>query len=375
MKIRDLIIYPVRIPFSFSVDHHLKNRTSSSSLVVAISTYEGKVGYGEGAPREYVTGESLVEVEEAMDNARSFCTNQIVNTLEDIDALSQELLTKYAMPSMVAAIETALLDLLGQVENCSIADFFTTQKTYPLVYSGVLPHLPKEKLMHWLGVVQKLELQHIKMKVGYVDDLENLTLARQILGWQVDIRVDANRAWTLEEAILKIKELEQFQISCIEEPLVAEEIENLPALSRKISTPLLLDESVYNLKQAAYFAEKIDARQLIFNLKISKSGGLRGASHLHKFAKKHGIDCQLGCNVGETAILSSAGRIFAQTHELKYLEGSFAPFFMEADIGTEPIAFAKKGIAKRLNGNGLGITIDLKQLEKYSHENTNVLVE
>ena len=49
----------------------------------------------------------------------------------------------------------------------------------------------------------------------------------------------------------------------------------------------------------------------------------------------------VGCNVGETAILSAAGRIFAQTHSLEYLEGSAAAFFMEDDIAVNQITFGK----------------------------------
>ncbi|MFT4759122.1 MAG: L-alanine-DL-glutamate epimerase-like enolase superfamily enzyme [Paraglaciecola sp.] len=366
MKITNISIYPVRIPFSFSINHHLKNRAMSSSVVVAVYTDDDKTGYGEGAPREYVTGESLSELQNALENAQAYCINRSINTIQDVDDLCQELYAKYKMPSMISALEIAFLDLLGQNQHCSISRFLNNNQSFPINYSGVLPYLSLDKLLQWLMFVKKLELQQIKMKVGYPNDVENLALARKILGWEVDIRVDANRAWTMEQAIVRIKELERFNISCVEEPLIAEEIEKLPQLSRKVTMPLLLDESVYTLNQAAYFAEKINPKQLLFNLKISKSGGLRAASAIHKFAKAQGIACQLGCNVGETAILSSAGRLFAQTHDLKYLEGSFAPFFMEEDIGTKPLTFSKKGIAQRLEGDGLGISIDLQKLKKYS---------
>lgn len=366
MKITQVNIYPVRIPFSFSINHHLKNRATSSSVVVAVHTDKGIAGYGEGAPREYVTGESLPKVINALENALIYCINRPINAVRDIDSLCKVLAAKYSMPSLVSAIEIALLDVLGQAQDCSITEFLKPEKSYPVTYSGVLPYLPFDKLMQWLMFVKKLELQHIKMKVGYPNDAENLALARKILGWDVDIRVDANRAWTMQEAVTQIKALEQFNISCVEEPLIAEEVHRLPLLSRKVAIPLLLDESVFTLKQAEYFANKIDSKQLLFNLKISKSGGLLGASAIYEFAKANGIACQLGCNVGETAILSAAGRLFAQTHNLKYLEGSYAPFFMEEDIGTEPLTFTKKGTAERLEKSGLGISIDFKKLKKYS---------
>ena len=366
MKIKHIEIYPIQIPFSFSIDHHLKNRARSSSIVIAVHGSDGNTGFGEGAPREYVTGESLTEVVDALQEVVPYCIHQSIESVRDIDDLCQAIYARYPLPAMVGALEIAFLDLLGQEKNCSVSDFFDTAETFPLVYSGVLPHLPTARLKHWMGVLQKLELTHIKMKVGYDDDFASLTLARQMLGEKVDIRVDANRAWTFDEAIGNIQKLEQLNISCVEEPLIAEDIDKLPLLSRKIATPIMLDESLCNLEEAAFYIAHIEAAKLLFNIKISKSGGLRAASKIHNLAQSHQIGCQLGCNVGETAILSAAGRIFAQTHSVKYLEGSFAPFFMEDDIGFQPICFAKKGLGIPLTDKGLGIKIDMDKLQKYS---------
>ena len=130
MKITNFKIYPVRIPFSFPINHHLKNRASSSSVVLAVNTDDGRTGYGEGAPREYVTGESLLEVTNALETALIYCTNRVIDTLQDIENLCLELYQKYQLPSMVSAIEIALLDLLGQAKNCSIAQFLIPQNVF-----------------------------------------------------------------------------------------------------------------------------------------------------------------------------------------------------------------------------------------------------
>ncbi len=371
MTISQIKIHTVRVPFKFSIGHNLKDRAQSESIVLAVHTASGKIGYGEGAPRSYVTGESTQEVIACFKRIfKQYPANEII-TLEDIKDICSWVNQNHRLPAMATALELALLDLLHQEQGYSITKLLSTE-TYPLQYSAVLPYLPIEKLEHWLQILKTLELKQVKVKVGHSKDIESLTKVRETLGDDVDIRVDANRAWTFEEATRKIKQMEVFDISCVEEPLIAPQTNKLPNLSRKINTPILLDESVYTLEHATCFAQKITTEKLMFNLKISKSGGLFRTAALHRFAESRGIRCQLGCNVGETAILSAAGRLFAQTHKLSYLEGSFAPFFMEDDISTMPISFSKNGAAKRIGNAGFGIIIDPEKLSSYTAEMSTI---
>ncbi len=371
MTINHINIHTVQIPFRLSIDHNLKKRAYSESIVLAVHTKTGKVGYGEGAPRSYVTGESTQEViAKFKDIFNQYPVHEFI-TLEDIKDISGWIGQKHKLPAIATALELALLDLLWQERGYSIAKLLSNED-YPLQYSAVLPYLPLEKMDKWLQIIKDLELKQVKVKVGHDDDVRHLTKVRKFLGDNIDIRVDANRAWTFEEAVKKIKQLENFNISCVEEPLLASETNRLPDLSRRINIPLLLDESVYTLDHAVYFSEKIAADKLMFNLKISKSGGLFRTAALHRFAQSKGIRCQLGCNVGETALLSAAGRLFAQSHQLSYLEGSYALFFMEDDISVSPISFSKKGAAQRIENEGLGITIDPKKLAKYTSSTVTI---
>ena len=366
MKIKSIKLHHIAIPFSTSIGHSLKKRARSASIVLAVYDDQGNVGYGEGAPRVYVTGKSIKEV---MTSGKAILDCGIDQTFESLDSIKhfcKALSIWVDFPSIITAFEIALLDLLGQNQQCSMGKFIENNNTFTPIYSAILPFLPYEKLIKWLGIIQQLELKQLKVKVGQADDEKHLKLIRKSLGDTIDIRLDANRAWNLDEAITNIRRLETYNISGIEEPLVAEQITQLPYLARKISTPLILDESVFTMEHAQYFAKFIPANQLIYNLKISKSGGILATSDLHQYASSKGIECQLGCNVGETAILSAVGRHFAQTHALKYLEGSYAPFFMEDDISAKPISFSKAGQTQKLTAPGLGIQIDQEKLTRFS---------
>ncbi|MBX2814561.1 MAG: hypothetical protein KTR24_01120 [Saprospiraceae bacterium] len=359
-------LFKVEIPFTLSVNHNLKRRSCTEALVVQLHADNGLVGFGEGAPRKYVNGIGFDDVEDNALDCLNLLQNRNIRSVGDIKRFCQLLLKRHYLPSLASALEIALLDLLFKEKNDSLANALGTEHQQPIVYSAVIPFLTPQNKDRILSLVLKNAFREVKVKVGQVDDLESLELIRNTLGDHVDIRVDANRAWTFSEAQRMVPLLKKFGVTSIEEPLIAEEIDRLPELSQKIKIALMLDESVYNLVQAKHFFERINAEQLLFNIKISKSTGLLGASRLYQYAKDRNIACQLGCNVGETAILSAAGRLFAQTHLLRHIEGSFAPFFMADDIGTKPVAFGLGGLAKPMTGPGLGIEIDTAKLLAYS---------
>ena len=62
MIINHIKIHTIHIPFKFPINHNLKNRANSESVILAVHTESGKIGYGEGVPCSYVTGKSTQEI-------------------------------------------------------------------------------------------------------------------------------------------------------------------------------------------------------------------------------------------------------------------------------------------------------------------------
>ena len=86
---------------------------------------------------------------------------------------------------------------------------------------------------------------------------------------------------------------------------------------------------------------------------------------LAQLAKKHGLGYQLGCQVGETAVLSAAGRHFASSvADIRYLEGSYDRHLVREALGTADITFGWGGWAPALAGPGLGMKVDGAALER-----------
>lgn len=373
MKIRSIDVWTVKIPFSTSINHNLKDRGQSHSVVLAVTTTDGLIGYGEGTPRTYVTGESTAQIIRQFSRVMSRNALLSIDKLEDIQVLSKWLRAYYKMPAMVTALELALLDLMGQYRSCSVASLFPVDEPYVPIYSGILPFVSTEKRAEWLQLIKGLELPAVKIKVGRASDLDTLREAREILGEDIDIRVDANRAWSFTQAREMIDKMEDFGVSSVEEPLMVRDLSRTPELAESVRIPLMLDESIVSRMDAEKMIRRIDPEMLRFNLKLSKLGGFFAADELHQLATENGIPCQLGCHVGETAILSSAGRLFAQTHQLKYLEGAYGPFFMEDDIVNEPPYFGTGGKAPMLNQIGLDVRINPDKLRHFGRRTENIV--
>jgi len=103
----------------------------------------------------------------------------------------------------------------------------------------------------------------------------------------------------------------------------------------------------------------------LFNLRLSKCGGFIPTLHLAQFARRHGLGYQLGCQVGETAVLSAAGRHFASSvADLRYVEGSYDRHLVGEPLGQADLTFGRGGWAPALTGCGLSVSLDPEALKR-----------
>ena len=117
--IETIKLHQVEIPFSLSIAHNLKERKQSQSLVLELITKENDRGYGEAAPRMYVTGESISGLIHIFNTKLKDIVFPAFKSSKDIrEWIHQWAKTIHQAPSLFAALEIALLDLLGQYNHC-----------------------------------------------------------------------------------------------------------------------------------------------------------------------------------------------------------------------------------------------------------------
>jgi muconate cycloisomerase len=145
-------------------------------------------------------------------------------------------------------------------------------------------------------------------------------------------------------------------LACIEQPVAGGDVDGMIRVRQESRIPVMADESLVTRDQALNLAARKACD--LFNVRISKCGGIIRSLDITAIARAHGIGVQVGALVGETAILSAAGRhLAASLPNIAYAEGSFGTRLLFEDIAKEDLAFGFGGEAPVLNGKGLGVTV------------------
>lgn len=381
MKVVEITAFQVRIPLRKPVRHASHTRSSTDNVVVRVVLDDHTEGYGEGVPREYVTGES---VEFALDRLRqSDLASQLTPCTDFASAVAlAERVQMKPVPgddrgcqgnAARCAVELALLDAYGkrfgqpvsEVTRLLAPDLFQPQAW--VRYSGAITSAKaglKMRVAIWR--MWAYRFQQVKVKVGIAgqNDVERFqSLRKAWIARHINLRIDANEAWTPANVVERIRELEPFGISAVEQPVPHADAAVLAEVRRQVSTPIMLDESLCSRTDAerAVAGSTCD----LFNLRLSKCGGFIPSLRLAQFARQNGLGYQLGCQIGETAILSAAGRHFASTvADLRYKEGSYDRHLVREALATQDITFRWGGWAPALPGPGLGVRIEPAALER-----------
>ncbi len=379
MHLRRAQVFCLRIPFVERFAHSLSARQTSDAVVVRIEADDGTVGYGEGLPRSYVTGESVASVlrwigETIWPTLREaqLPSPHVPDLLEQLGFLldggapngedrAEGILGHHAAR---CAVELALADCCLKRMERSLADLLPAP-TNGLCYSGVISAGSVDETLRQGRLMQRFGLSHIKIKVGDDKGVERVTALRELMGPAVSIRVDANGAWTLEEAVAQLEAMVGQGVESCEEPLGRARRGKLSELCRRSPVPIMLDESLVSLGEGRRLAE-LGACQL-FNLRLSKCGGLSRTLDFVELARAHDIGFQIGAHVGETSLLSAAGRhLAASLPDLRYLEGSYGTLLLSEDIASPSVRFGYRGSAPFLKGAGLGVKVQDERLNRYA---------
>jgi muconate cycloisomerase len=379
MRVVELTVFQVRIPLKKPIRHASHTRSSTDNLVVRCLLEDGTQGFGEGVPREYVTGETIDFDLQLL--RQSNLASQLESCRDFPQAVAlAERLRLAPVPgderecqgnAARCALELALLDAYGrrfgqplsEVTRLLVPDLYQPR---PWVrYSGAITSASGFKVFVAAWRMRLFLFQQVKVKVGIAgqDDVKRLRHIRRWLRSKRDLRVDANEAWSPAEVVQRIRELEPFGISAVEQPVPHADVNVLAEVRRQVRVPLMLDESLCSMIDGERAVQKGTCD--LFNLRLSKCGGFIPTLRLAQFAQRHGLGYQLGCQIGETALLSAAGRHFASSvAHLRYLEGSYDKHLVREALGTRDLTFRWGGWARALPGPGLGVEVDPRALER-----------
>jgi muconate cycloisomerase len=367
-------IAEIAIPFRFAFRHALARREVGDGVVLRVRDAQGRTGSGECTPRDYVSGETSASVVEALARRVPLLLGRRFASFEEIVALlAQE---GEGLPrdehAAFCALELAWLDLGGRVFGRSAGEPLGPVCTSRVVYSGVVSASGKEEAKRFCAAMQERGVTNVKIKVGRdpEQDLEVLAAVRAAMGGAARLRVDANSAWDAETALARLRDWARFRLEACEQPCAADDLAGMGWLSARTPVPVIADESLVSLADARRL---VDARAChVFNVRISKCGGLLSAGRIRDVGSAAGMATMLGAHVGETAILAAAGRQLAtRTPGLRFAEGSYGAQLLRADV-SDAMDLGFGGEGGPLEGDGLGIEADLRRIESFVRARTEL---
>jgi len=368
----------VDLPFKRPFTHAAAKRHSSYSILLRCVTENGATGFGECLPREYVTGESRKGAFDLL--AEKILPRLVGRTFASLDDVKEFLAacdgkapSDWVPPGQPqtaawAAVDLALLDAFGKAYNTPVRLGPQTSLPAGFRYSVVSSASRGLKAWRSFALYRFMGFRQAKLKIESGTAVETARLARRIMGRDCDLRVDANMAWDVPQAIASMPQLARYGIRSFEQPLAANDIEGLATLVRETGLGVMVDESLNDADSLTTLIERKACTAI--NARISKCGGLVATYNRCRQALEAGLVVQVGAQVGESSLLSAAQLILiAAVRNVTYGEGCFGHYLLREDPFKPYVQFGYGGRPPALlTGPGLGIRIQEDILERCSAE-------
>ncbi len=267
-----------------------------------------------------------------------------------------------------SGIDTAFYHLMSKHQGKSLSEYLGGTRTSVEVGISLGIEDNIGLLLEQINLAINKGYKRIKIKIKPGWDIEPIRQIRNQFG-DIPIMADANSAYTLADVDL-FKQLDEFNLMMIEQPLGYDDIYEHSLLQHQIITPICLDESIETVADAK-MAVEIGACKVI-NIKLSRVGGIYPAIKIHDICEKHNIPVWSGGMV-ESAIGKADCTALSTLPNFK-LPGDISPSdrFFNKDIVSSGLVL-KEGFILVPTKPGVGVDVDEKRLDDLTVERPIIL--
>jgi L-Ala-D/L-Glu epimerase / N-acetyl-D-glutamate racemase len=328
------------------------------ATVVGLSDELGNVGYGY-MPAMLIVGESPATAEALLHGAVAPLLKEVLgvpDVMKKIDfAIGANFQLKFA-------VEEALLDLQAKRLGTPLYNLFggLSRREVPVMRMlGLKP--PKETAAEAQTLVDR-GYRYVKIKIGLDDkrDIETVRIARETLGDDVFISVDANQSYAPMRAVKVLNQLESCNLIVCEQPVRRDDVRGMAFVRQNVRTPIMADEGVETATDALRL---IDAGGMdAVSIKLWKMGGYYKSREIASVCSAANI----GVHVGSTA-----GSQLMEAMQLHFCV-AIPELFAGAEIGEfeslndDPASglTVREGKLSVSSRAGLGVDIDMNKLQE-----------
>jgi L-alanine-DL-glutamate epimerase-like enolase superfamily enzyme len=324
---------PLRHTFTIS-----RGSTTVQQTLIVELIQDGHHGYGEATTDDYY-GFTLQSMAESLDAVRP----QLESTsLGDPARLWEQLAPQLSANSFAqCALDQAAHDLWGKLQGQPVYQLWGLD-TRDIPCSDYTIGIDKLDVM-----VAKLaefpDWPIYKIKLGTPDDLD---IVRELRSHTDAVfRVDANCAWSADETIRNAPELQALGVQFIEQPLAADQWDDMKLVYARSALPVIADESCIVERDV----ERCHGCFHGINIKLCKCGGLTPARRMIQRARQLGLRVMVGCMTESTVGISAIAQLLPL---LDYVDMDGAVLLAE-DIATGVSLDRGRCIYPDVNGSGV----------------------
>lgn len=363
--ITDIRWHPYRVPFvqSFRTAHGIL--TERVGMLVQVSLAGGITGIGEIAPLPEFSGGTLAQAESVLPAlARQLRGKQVQEALAHLSNITsspfqQDFATVYC------GLEIALLDAQGKCEQKSVAQLLASPASKPkaqVAVNAVIAAPTREAASAAARLACDKGFRCIKLKVGMAlsmeEELTRIAAVREAIGPTTRLRLDANEAWTLPEALIMLTRCVPYDIQYIEQPVHAEQLHEMRVLRNSTPIAIAADEAVTSLSSALQILDTYAADILI--IKPQLAGGLRIGQQIIREADQRGVQCVITSTIESGIGVVAALHLAAATPEVMLPCGLSTLSLLTENLLSDELPI-HNGCLAVPTGYGLGVTLATKK--------------
>jgi len=360
-RIESLQVFALRYPMTghfkfFTGPHGAKGR---ASVLVKITTADGRVGWGQSVPIARWSYETLETVEVVL---REYFGPQLLgHEAEDLDGAHAKLGAVIAdgfssgMPIARAGIDLALHDLAGKRLGKSVAELWGREAGGPLRLSWTVNPRALEETEALVAEGRRRGYRDFNIKVAPNPEFD-LELARAVRALAPDafLWADANGGYAPETALAVAPKLAEAGVDVFEAPIKPNQIEGYQALKKQAALPILMDEGVVSPVELREFIRlgMLDG----VAMKPSRCGGLLSARRQIELLEREGL-MWLGSGLTDPDLSLAATLLLYGAYGLEKPAALNGPQFLTASLLKEPLEVVDGALTPPA-GPGLGVEVD-----------------
>ena len=364
MKIERIEVYPIRVNLrQVFMAAHGPMRVQES-VIVRVTTDDGYRGLGDVDPSPGYSEETLAEI---VTNVRDLLGPALIdrdalNAVEASHVMDELLPRAYAAK---AAVEMALWDIRGKRFGepvCTVLGGRVRTDIGLNAWIGLLaPEAAAREAEAWLA--RGFRSAKVKIGSGFEADRERVAAVRSAVSSHMELRVDGNEAFSVDDAIRIGRALEPYDLRLLEQPVARRDLDGLARVRRAVGIPIMADEAV---EDAGTLIEIIrrEAADLV-KVKVMKQGGLLATCHLIAIAEAAGVACVIGHGFGLTVSTLAELHVAASCRNVIDGVECVGPLKMQDDVVKAPLVLegGRVGVPA---APGLGAELDEESLARHA---------